>query len=121
MESDDFAKLYESLTNLANASELKNLFLKINADLESEIIRIYGRSSALERAKFGLGELEELAYDTAEHHPYWKLLYDCSQILKIVLEKWNEDLTTEEINEIRWHANKISESLTNSSIKHHHE
>ncbi|MDE1764852.1 MAG: hypothetical protein KGI27_01120 [Thaumarchaeota archaeon] len=83
---------------------------------------MYGeRSSALTRAKAGLDEIAELAYDTAEHHPYWHLLYDGSQILKIVLEKWNDNLTEEELKEIQWYAGKIKDSATNVSYNHPHE
>ncbi|MDE1828930.1 MAG: hypothetical protein KGI25_01275 [Thaumarchaeota archaeon] len=73
------------------------------------------------RAKSALDEVSELAYDTAEHHPYWHLLYDSSQILKIVLEKWHEDITDEEKNEIQWYANKIKDSLANVSHNDHHD
>ncbi|MDE1726591.1 MAG: hypothetical protein KGH89_04935 [Thaumarchaeota archaeon] len=86
------------------------------------MVKIYGeRSSALERANAALEEISELAYDTAEHHPYWSLLYDSSQILKIVLEKWNDTLTEEELKEIKWYADKIKDSLENVSSNHHHE
>jgi len=34
----------------------------------------------LARARNGLNDMRELAYTTAEHHPYWNLLYNCSEI-----------------------------------------
>ena len=39
------------------------------------------------RAERALYDIQELADSTAEHHPYWALLYNCSQISKLVLEK----------------------------------
>ncbi len=43
------------------------------------------------RAERALYDIQELADSTAEHHPYWALLYNCSQISKLVLEKWNDE------------------------------
>ena len=37
-------------------------------------------------------KMAELSYTVAEHHPYWKLLYSCVEISKIVLEKWDDDI-----------------------------
>ncbi|MBI1829626.1 MAG: hypothetical protein HY222_02445 [Thaumarchaeota archaeon] len=51
--------------------------------------------------------MSELAYTTAEHHPYWSLIFNSSQILKIVLEKWNDNLTKEELDEISWNVDEI--------------
>ncbi|MBI3623695.1 hypothetical protein HY212_06485 [Candidatus Pacearchaeota archaeon] len=51
--------------------------------------------------------MSELAYTTAEHHPYWNLIFNSSQILKIVLEKWNDNLTKEELDEISWNVDEI--------------
>ena len=52
------------------------------------------------KAKIGLEDVSELAYTTAEHHPFWGLLYHCSQISKIALEKWDDNFTKEELDEI---------------------
>ena len=76
--------------------------------MEANIIRIYGeKTDSLTLAKIGLDEVSELAYVTAEHHPYWNLIFTSSQILKIVLDKWNEDLTNDELHEISWNADEI--------------
>jgi len=85
-------------------------------------VKIYGKQAgALNRAKSAIEDIAELAYGTAEHHPYWNLLYDGSQILKIVLEKWNGDLTREELSEIQWYADKIKDSLGNVTEENRHE
>src|SRR5574337_731691 len=116
------AKFCDALADLINSFEQKKIALKISSNLDSGIVKIYGESSsALMRAKAGLEEVAELAYDTAEHHPYWNLLYDGSQILKIVLEKWHDNLTDDELKEIQWYANKIKDSLANVSLNDHHE
>jgi len=44
-------------------------------------------------------KMAELSYTTAEHHPYWKLLYSCAEISKTTLEKWNSELTSDELDE----------------------
>ena len=62
------------------------------------------------RAERALYDIQELADSTAEHHPYWVLLYNCSQISKSILEKWNDDLTKEDLNEIRWMISELENS-----------
>lgn len=119
---EDFAKFCDALSDLIKSFEQKNVLIKMVPDIDSNIVKIYGeRSDALARAKTGLEEVAELAYDTAEHHPYWNLLYNGSQILKIVLDKWSDALTEEELGEIKWYADKIKDSLGNVSNDHHHE
>ena len=62
------------------------------------------------RAERALYDIQELADSTAEHHPYWVLLYNCSQISKSVLEKWNDNLNEEDLNEIRWMISELENS-----------
>ena len=62
------------------------------------------------RAERALYDIQELADSTAEHHPYWELLYNCSQISKSILEKWNDDLTDEDLSEIRWMISELENS-----------
>jgi hypothetical protein len=120
--ADDFATFHESLVNLVKSFEKTNVLVKLNSDPDSNIIRIYGeRSDGLALAKTGLEEIEELGFTTAEHHPYWSLLYNGSQILKIVLEKWNDTLTEEEIKEISWYADEIKNTAGNTTSHRHVE
>ena len=120
--TDDFLKIHDIISDIIKSYEQKNILIKMHFDPDSETIKIYGeKSSALERAKIGLEDAEELAYSTAEHHPYWNLLYNGSQILKAVLEKWNETLTEEDLKEISWYADKIKNSLNNVSTNDHRE
>ncbi len=120
--SEDLSKFCDAVSDLIKSFEQKNMTFKMTQDLDADIVKIYGeRSNALWRAKAGLEEVAELAYDTAEHHPYWNLLYDGTQILKTVLEKWSDALTDEEIKEIQWYAGKIKDSVVNLSNNHHHK
>ena len=62
------------------------------------------------RAENALYDIQELADSAAEHHPYWALLYNCSQISKLILEKWNDELTEEDLSEIRWMISELENS-----------
>lgn len=120
--TEDFITFYESLLDLIHSFEKKNVLVKINSIPDSNIVRIYGeRANGLALAETGLEEIEELALTTAEHHPYWNILYNGSQILKVVLEKWNDKLTEDEIKQILWHAEEIKNSSNNSSSHGHDE
>jgi len=55
--------------------------------------------------------MAELSYTTAEHHPYWKLLYSCVEISRIVLERWNDEISTDDVDEIRWMISELQNSL----------
>jgi hypothetical protein len=120
--TEDFLKLHDDILDLIKLYEQKNILVKMQSDSDSDTIKIYGeKASVLQRAKAGLEEVAELAYSTAEHHPYWNLLYNGSQILKTILEKWDESLTEEELKEINWYADEIKNSLNNVSTNRHTE
>ncbi|MEO9307041.1 MAG: hypothetical protein ABI342_01865 [Nitrososphaera sp.] len=117
--SDDFTNFCKSVSDLAKSFEKKNVLIKIYSEPDSGILRIYGeRSNSVALAKTGLEEIEELAFTTAEHHPYWNFLYNSSQILKIVLEKWDGDITEDEIKEITWYADELKNSANHVSRNH---
>jgi len=63
--------------------------LKIEQDLEYDVLEIFGaKIPSLTRAQNGLNDIAELTYSSTEHYPYWNLLYNCSEIGHIILEKW---------------------------------
>lgn len=108
---DKFEDFYSELQGLVKSYKEKDTMLKIEPDLESNIIRIFGEHmSSLGRAKNGLADVSELAFTTAEHHPYWSLLYHACQIAKITLEKWESDLTKDELAEISWSIDELKNS-----------
>jgi len=111
MTEPSFTDFYKSLLDLVKTFEEKNTILRVEEDLALNIIRIFGEGiDSVSRAKNGLEEVVELSYTTAEHHPYWALLYNCSQISKSILEKWNDDLTEEDLSEIRWMISELENS-----------
>jgi len=108
----NFENFYNDLVDLAKKYELQNTPLKIEKDLENDIVKIFGEKiTSLARAKNGLNDVVELAYATAEHHPYWNLLYNCSEIASSVLEKWKGSLSVDDFSDIDWAIKELNNSL----------
>jgi len=108
----NFENFYNDLVDLAKKYELQNIPLKIENDLENDIIKIFGEKiTSISRARNGLNDVVELAYATAEHHPYWNLLYNCSEIAGSVLEKWKESLSNDDLSDIEWSIKELNQSL----------
>lgn len=85
---------------------------KVGVDRDAGIVRIYGEGSDyIRRASSGLEEMLELAYTTAEHHPFWAVLYHASEIAKVALEKWESELTANQISEMLWRCDEIKMAL----------
>ncbi|MCE2498597.1 MAG: hypothetical protein J4F28_06370 [Nitrosopumilaceae archaeon] len=55
--------------------------------------------------------MAELAQSTAEHHPYWGLLYHSSEMADEVLRSWDGALTTSQAEDIRWSIREIESVL----------
>ncbi len=116
----NFENFYHDLLELAKKYELQNTPLKIENDLENDIIKIFGEKiTSIARAKNGLTDVAELAYATAEHHPYWNLLYNCSEIANNVLEKWKESLSKDDLSDIEWAIKELNQSLEKIKNKNH--
>ncbi len=112
VEMTNFENFYDDLLDLAKKYEQKNVPLKIENDLENDIVKIFGENiTSLARARNGLNDVAELAYATAEHHPYWNLLYNCSEIASSVLEKWKESLSEDDLSDIDWAIKELNQSL----------
>ena len=107
-----FEVFYNQLIELCSKYEKSHVPLKIERDLDNQIIKIFGENiSSLERAKNGLNDISELGYATAEHHPFWNVLYSSAEILHIILEKWNEDLSKTDIDDIKWSIDSLNQHL----------
>ena len=106
-----FKDFNDSLLELVKSFEEKKTQLKVESDLESNIIKIFGENiDSLSKAKNSLDEITELAYTVAEHHPYWNLLYQCAQISRTILDKWEDDLSKDELEEIEWSIKELGHS-----------
>jgi len=84
---------------------------RISVDEENGVIKIYTDANMLKGARAGLRDVLELAYTTAEHHPYWALAYNASEILNIVLEHWDDDLSNEDAKEIEWRIDELKSAI----------
>jgi pterin-4a-carbinolamine dehydratase len=114
-----FENFYQDLLEFIKNYEQQNIPLKIEKDLDNDIIKIFGEKiTSLARAKNGLNDVTELAYATAEHHPYWNLLYNSSEITNSILDKWRDSLTAEDLSDIDWALQKLNQSLEKIKIKH---
>lgn len=81
---------------------------KLGVDVDAGIVKIYTeKSDSLKKASSGLAEVLELAYTTAEHHPYWGMLYHATEISKMLVEKWDSDLSADNLSEIAWRCDEI--------------
>jgi hypothetical protein len=108
----NFENFYDELLKLVKRYEQSNTPLKIEKDLKNHIIKIFGEDiTSLARAKNGLNDVSELAFATAEHHPFWNLLYSCSEISNTVLEKWQSELSKEDISDIEWAIRELTNCL----------
>jgi len=107
-----FEEFYKDLASLVERYEKNNTPLKLEHDLEHDIVKIFGEKfTALARAKNGLNDVTELSYATAEHHPYWNILYNSSEISNTVLEKWKDKFSKKDIEEIEWAIKEISQTI----------
>ena len=107
-----FENFYNELAIMAEKYGKKNVSLKLEKDLDNDIIKIFGEKiTALAKAKNGLTDITELAYATAEHHPYWNILYNSSEITNTVLEKWTNEISKKDIEEIEWAVKEINHTL----------
>ena len=108
---DSFKSFFNELLTLVEKYEKKQVMIKVENEPDYEFVKIFGEKiDSILRAKTGLNDVSELAYTTEEHHPYWALLYNSSEISKTVLEKWNDTISPEEMNEIKWHIKEIENS-----------
>ena len=115
---NNFENFYHDLLELAQKYEQQNVPLKIEKDLEHDVIKIFGEKiTSVERAKNGLNDVLELGYATAEHHPYWKLLSSCSEITSTVLEKWRDTIDGDDLSDIQWNLKEFQQSLDNIKTK----
>ena len=107
-----FDNFQHDLTELVKKYE-KELGLKIEEDLEYDIIKIFGpKITSLARAQNGLNDVTELAHATAEHHhPYQNLLSNCSEIGHTVLDNWEKSLSSNDVADVEWALKEINQTL----------
>ena len=105
-------RVLESIKPALEDLQKQGILTRVGVDRDAEIIRIYGEGSEyIQRATSGLSETLELAYTTAEHHPYWLLLYHATEVCKTVLDRWESELSTDQLSEMSWRCDEIKMAL----------
>jgi hypothetical protein len=106
-------KLYEQIrSTIDHINQDEDMAIKVLADTDSGIIRIYDQDTdSLTRANSSLYDLLEQSYSTAEHRPYWALLYNATEILKTILDKWEADFSRDEIEDMAWRIDELRTAL----------
>jgi hypothetical protein len=106
------SQVAERIKSALSDLEKDGITTKMGVDRDAGIVKIYTeKSDALKKASSGLAEMLELSYTTAEHHPYWGMLYHAAEISKILLEKWEDDLSADNKSEIGWRCDEIRSAL----------
>ena len=118
MPDNSFQAFYDELKLLVEKFENKQTQIKMESDLDFDSVKIFGeKMDSVTRAKLGVEDAAELAYTTAEHHPYWGVLYNCTEITKTILEKWHDEITPEQLDEIKWNLKEIQNTILNIENK----
>lgn len=109
---DAYHAFYHELIGLVRRHAESGIALRVKHDAENRIIRLTGpEATPRARAASGLEDVAELAQSTAEHHPYWGLLYHSSEVADAVLRSWNGALTADQVADIRWSMREIESVL----------
>ena len=118
MSNNSFQAFYDELKLLVEKFEKKQIQIKVESDLDFDSVKIFGeKMDSVTRAKLGVEDAAELAYTTAEHHPYWGVLYNCTEITKTILERWHDEITLEQLDEIKWNLKEIQNTILNIEDK----
>lgn len=105
---------YHELLKLIKKHTDRGVQIKIKHDTKYNIIQLMGKHcTPKSKAINGLEDVTELAQTTAEHHPYWGLLYNSSEIANITLDKWDDSISNKEIEDIKWSIREIEHTLNN--------
>ena len=116
-EIEHMKTLSEEVRLLLDSSKAKGIITTLNVDEENGIVRIYSNhTNELKRALSAVSEILDLAYSTTEHHPYSLLLYHSTEIIRSVLDAWDDRLTADGLSEISWRIDEIKSSIDRISI-----
>lgn len=111
-EISEYTKICNAICSVI--ADLKEEGIDINTKFDKEygFIGIYtSNTSILKKAKNGLNEILELSYSTAEHHPYWNIIYNTAEIARVILNTWNENFSLDQIQEMLWRNDEIKNTL----------
>ena len=110
--SSAYHAFYHELIGLVRRHAESGIALRVKHDADNRIIRLTGpEATPRARAANGLEDVAELAQSTAEHHPYWGLLYHSSEVADAALRSWDAVLTASQAADIRWSIREIESIL----------
>lgn len=108
----EYHAFYHELIGLVRRHAEGGIALRVKHDADNRIIRLTGpEATPRARAANGLEDVAELAQSTAEHHPYWGLLYHSSEVADAALRSWDAALTAGQAADIRWSIREIESVL----------
>ena len=117
-----FEDFLHDLDDLVQEHAGHGLALRMETDAKGGIAKIFSENAtSLIRASNGLADAVDLAHTAAEHHPLWSLLDSSAEISATVLEKWNDDLSVQDVEEIKWRIKTLArsaEGLLTSNSSH---
>ena len=116
-EVDPMKTLSQEVKLLLDSVKAKGIITTLNVDEENGIVRIYlNNTNELKRALSGVSEILDLACSTTEHHPYSLLLYHSTEILRSILDAWEDTLAADGLSEIAWRIDEIRSNIDRISI-----
>ena len=114
---DPMKTLSQEVKLLLDSVKAKGIITTLNVDEENGIVRIYlNNTNELKRALSAVSEILDLAYSTTEHHPYSLLLYHSTEILRSILDAWEDTLAADGLSEIAWRIDEIRSNIDRISI-----
>ena len=111
-EDSEYDRLYNAICSIVAILKDEGIDIQTKFEKDSGYVGLYTSDAPiLKRAKISLKELLELSYSTAEHHPFWNLLYNTSEIAKTILDYWDENFSHDQIKEMIWRNEEIKNVL----------
>jgi hypothetical protein len=111
-EDSEYDRLYNTICSVVAILKDEGIDIQTKFEKDSGYVGLYtSNTTILKRAKISLKELLELSYSTAEHHPYWNIIYNTSEIAKTTLDKWDENFSHDQIKEMLWRNEEIKNIL----------
>ncbi|HET7643536.1 MAG TPA: hypothetical protein VFK40_08510 [Nitrososphaeraceae archaeon] len=111
-EDSEYDRLYNTICSIVAILKDEGINIQTKFEKDSGYVGLYtSNTTILKRAKISLKELLELSYSTAEHHPYWNIIYNTSEIAKTTLDNWDENISHDQIKEMLWRNEEIKNIL----------
>ena len=112
-KDSEYDRIYNAICSVITNLKEEGIDVQTKFEKNSGFIGLYiSNNSVLKRAKIGLDEILELSYSIAEHHPYWNIIYNTSEIAKTTLDNWDENFSHDQIQEMLWRNDEIKNTLT---------